>query len=105
MSTNRTRYQVGIPVYICVMLDENLSVVSHHVDTDTCILYPDDIKAFAVDYETPSSLTHDVHHPDVKDQFGNALVYARGLRVLNYNQLKDLTGCEICEMPGREEPF
>lgn len=104
MTINKSRYQINIPAYIVVMMDDNLSVVSHFFDITTCLAYPDQIKPMVVDYEGALKM-RDIDDPEAQDQFGNALSYARGLHLLNYSQAKTLAGGEMCEVPGSEDIF
>lgn len=104
MTKNYSRYKVDIPAYIVVMLDDNLSVVSHYIDIATIIAHPHEVQPLVVDYGSTVPM-YDIDHPEAQDQWRNALTYAMGLRVMNYNQLKTLAGGELCEVPGSEDIF
>jgi len=104
MTQNYSRYKVDIPAYIVVMLDDNLSVVSHYIDIATIIAHPHEVQPSVVDYDSTVSM-YDIEHPEAQDQWRNALAYARGLHLLNYSQVKTLAGTEVCEVPGSEDIF
>lgn len=98
MNKNIVRYKVEIPAVIVVRLDKNLSVIGHQIDSN---IYAEPC---VIDYASPAG-AYSLDDPEAEDPYANALTYAHGLRVFNYQQLVDLGVTEPCEMPGSEDIF
>lgn len=98
MSKNPARYKVEIPAVIVVRLDENLSVIGHQIDANVCG------EPIVIDFAVDAG-AYTLDDPEAEDPWGNALAYAHGLRVFNFQQLMSLGVTEPCEMPGSEDIF
>lgn len=98
MNKNTVRYKVEIPAVIVVRLDKNLSVISHQIDSNVVV------DPAVVDYASPVA-AYTLDDPEAEGPWDNAVAYANGLRVFNYQQLVSLGVTEPCEMPGSEDIF
>ena len=105
MNNNTARYRVDIPAYIVVYMDNDLRPVSHDIDIDQAIMYPNDNTPTVIDFrdkngEMPKVFT-DIR--ESLDEYNNALNYARGLLLISARQI--VQASSPYELMDNGEPF
>lgn len=73
------KYQVSFPAYVSVILNNDLTVISHEID------YVPIADTLCVDLDTDEQVTGG----DYDDIVGNATVYSLGLRLLSAGQIEE----------------
>lgn len=105
MNNNTARYRVDIPCYIVVYLDNDLRPVSHDLDIDQAILYPNEGIPTVMDFwdrnsDTPKIITE---ISEALDEYNNALDYARGLHIHHARQIMNVGS--VKDLLDSKEPF